>query len=86
MLLDNDSYVSSTSSLNERLKLAAAYIRDFYQTDIGISLLHDGENVHLGVLTDKGFNSEEFVMTQKRNLIKHRTPNYVYIRLINLFS
>lgn len=86
MLLDNDKYISSTSSLNERLKLAAAYVRDFYQTDIGISLLHDGENVHLGVLTDKGFNSEEFVMTQKRNLIKHRTPNYVYIRLINLFS
>ena len=86
MLLDNDKYVSSTLTLEERLKLSAAYVRDFYQTEIGISLLYDGEKVHLGVLTEKGFESESFVMTQKRNLVKHRTPNYVYIRLINLFS
>lgn len=86
MLIDDPVFVDEDKPMNERLKFGAEKVRSLYQTDIGIALLHDEDQVYLGILTDNGFVEKDFVMTQKRNLIKHRTPNYVYIRLINLFS
>lgn len=86
MLVDDVIFVEQDLDIKTRLKSGAEQVRKLYQTDIGVALLHEEDEVYLGVRTEDDFKIEEFTMTQKRNLIKHRTPNYVYIRLINMFS
>lgn len=86
MLIDDVIFVEHDLDIKARLKSGAEQVRKLYQTDIGVALLHEEDQVYLGVLTEDDFKIESFIMTQKRNLIKHRTPNYVYIRLINMFS
>lgn len=86
MLVDDVIFVEEDLDIKTRLKSGAEQVRKLYQTDIGVALLHEEDEVYLGVLTEDDFKIEAFTMTQKRNLIKHRTPNYVYIRLINMFS
>lgn len=86
MLVDDVIFVEQDLDIKTRLKSGAEQVRKLYQTDIGVALLHEEDEVYLGVCTEDDFKIEAFTMTQKRNLIKHRTPNYVYIRLINMFS
>ncbi|ERS93171.1 CinA family nicotinamide mononucleotide deamidase-related protein [Staphylococcus simulans] len=86
MLVDDVIFVEQDLDIKTRLKSGAEQVRKLYQTDIGVALLHEEDEVYLGVRTEDDFKIEVFTMTQKRNLIKHRTPNYVYIRLINMFS
>lgn len=86
MLIDDPVFVDADQAFETRLKSGAQQVKELYQTDIGIALLHHEDEVYLGVLTQDDFKVKEFTMTQKRKLIKHRTPNYVYIRLINMFS
>lgn len=86
MLVDDVIFVEQDLDIKTRLKSGAEQVRKLYQTDIGVALLHEEDEVYLGVRTEDDFKIEAFTMTQKRNLIKHRTPNYVYIRLINMFS
>lgn len=86
MLVDDVIFVEEDLDIKTRLKSGAEQVRKLYQTDIGVALLHEEDEVYLGVLTEDDIKIEAFTMTQKRNLIKHRTPNYVYIRLINMFS
>ncbi|MHD0397856.1 CinA family nicotinamide mononucleotide deamidase-related protein [Staphylococcus simulans] len=86
MLIDDVIFVEQDLDIKSRLKSGAEQVRQLYHTDIGMALLHVEDDVYLGVLTKEDFKIESFTMTQKRNLIKHRTPNYVYIRLINMFS
>ncbi|PNZ45475.1 CinA family nicotinamide mononucleotide deamidase-related protein [Staphylococcus simulans] len=86
MLVDDVIFVEQDLDIKTRLKSGAEQVRKLYQNDIGVALLHEEDEVYLGVRTEDDFKIEAFTMTQKRNLIKHRTPNYVYIRLINMFS
>lgn len=86
MLVDDVIFVEQDLDIKTRLKSGAEQVRKLYQTDIGVALLHEEDEVYLGVRTEDDFKIEAFTMTQKRNLIKHRTPNDVYIRLINMFS
>ncbi|UXV43378.1 CinA family nicotinamide mononucleotide deamidase-related protein [Staphylococcus simulans] len=86
MLVDDVIFVEQDLDIKTRLKSGAEQVRKLYQTDIGVALLHEEDEVYLGVRTEDDFKIEAFTMTQKRNLIKYRTPNYVYIRLINMFS
>ena len=45
----NDLFVDSRDSIHDQLFNAAQYVKDLYQTDLGIVLLHENEEVYLAM-------------------------------------
>ncbi|UDI78403.1 CinA family nicotinamide mononucleotide deamidase-related protein [Staphylococcus taiwanensis] len=82
-LPDSDIFISNTNTDDDKLKQAAEYVQRLYKTDIGIALLHDNEQVYLGMLKDDEFKVDSFKMPLKRNMLKTRSQNYAMIRLLN---
>lgn len=65
MLIDDVIFVEHDLDIKARLKSGAEQVRKLYQTDIGVALLHEEDQVYLGVLTEDDFKIESFIMTQK---------------------
>lgn len=79
----SDLFVDTNDNINNQLYNAANYIRDFYQTDLSIVILHENQNVHLAIYDGGELEVDTFKMTQTRNLLRNRSQNYVLIRLFN---
>ncbi|CAM3057228.1 CinA family nicotinamide mononucleotide deamidase-related protein [Staphylococcus argensis] len=83
MLPHSESWVQSTDAIDQQLAVSARIVRELFESEIGISVLYREGTVYLGILANDDLNVYDFKMTQKRNLLKTRTPNYVMIRLLN---
>lgn len=86
MLPHSSIFIAENDSIQSRLSVAAAIVKDLYETDIGVALLYDNNKVYLGILSEGKLNIQSFNMTQKRNLSKNRTPNYALIKLLNFIN
>ena len=42
-------FIDTTDSIHDQLFNAAQYVKDLYQTDLGIVLLHENEDVYLAM-------------------------------------
>ena len=49
---------------------AAQYVRDLYQTELGIVLLNKDGEVYLAIYDGENLNIDTFKMAQSRNLLK----------------
>lgn len=83
MLPHNEQFISNDLDIERRLSISAAIVKDLYQTEAAISLLYENETVYLGILKEGALTVQHFKMVPQRNLLKHRTQNYVLIRLLN---
>ena len=86
MLPHSNQFIDVTSEFNAVLFNAAQYVRDLYQTDLGIVLLNKDKIVYLGIYDVNNFDIETFKMSQSRNLLRSRSQNYAMIRLLNWFN
>ncbi len=86
MLPHSNQFIDVTSEFNAVLFNAAQYVRDLYQTDLGIVLLNKDNIVYLGIYDGNNFDIETFKMSQSRNLLRSRSQNYAMIRLLNWFN
>ena len=83
MLPHSASWIKSTDAINQQLSVSARIVRELFESEMGISVLYREGTVYLGILANNDLKVYDFKMTQKRNLLKTRTPNYVMIRLLN---
>lgn len=83
MLPHSESWIKSTDAIDQQLSVSARIVRELFESEMGISVLYREGTVYLGILANNDLKVYDFKMTQKRNLLKTRTPNYVMIRLLN---
>ena len=83
MLPHSESWIKSTDTIDQQLSVSARIVRELFESEMGISVLYREGTVYLGILANNDLKVYDFKMTQKRNLLKTRTPNYVMIRLLN---
>ncbi|MCY1568255.1 CinA family nicotinamide mononucleotide deamidase-related protein [Staphylococcus pettenkoferi] len=86
MLPHSESWIKSTDTIDQQLSVSARIVRELFESELGISVLYREGTVYLGILANNDLKVYDFKMTQKRNLLKTRTPNYVMIRLLNELS
>ncbi|MCU5746764.1 CinA family nicotinamide mononucleotide deamidase-related protein [Staphylococcus sp. SQ8-PEA] len=82
MLTNSSVFVDNNMEIKAKLKISAELVSRLYNTQVGISVLEERENVYLGILENHELACYTFKMTKKRNLIKTRTPNYTLIRIL----
>ncbi|PTE66598.1 competence/damage-inducible protein A [Staphylococcus devriesei] len=82
-LPDSDIFISDMPNNEEKVKKAANYVKDLYKTDMGIALIHDEEQVYLGMINHNEFKVDSFKMPLNRNMLQNRSQNYALIRLLN---
>ena len=82
----NGLFIDTTDSIHDQLFNAAQYVKDLYQTDLGIVLLHENEDVYLAMYDGEVLNVDTFKMTQSRNLLRSRSQNYAMIKLLKWFE
>ena len=85
MLPHNGLFIDTTDSIHDQL-FNAAHVKDLYQTDLGIVLLHENEDVYLAMYDGEVLNVDTFKMTQSRNLLRSRSQNYAMIKLLKWFE
>ncbi|MCG7339597.1 CinA family nicotinamide mononucleotide deamidase-related protein [Staphylococcus sp. ACRSN] len=83
MLPHHQQFVDKTLPIERQLTITANIVKDLYQTDVAITLLYENESVYLGILNGEKLEIQSFKMIQQSNMLKHRTQNYVLIRLLN---
>ncbi|UQA64551.1 CinA family nicotinamide mononucleotide deamidase-related protein [Staphylococcus hominis] len=83
ILPDNDIFLNHHSSIEMQLRDASSYVKDLYKTEMGITILHEKEEVYLAINTKDDFKMTTFKITQSRNILPNRSQNYVLIRLLN---
>ena len=86
LLPHNGLFIDTTDSIHDQLFNAAQYVKDLYQTDLGIVLLHENEDVYLAMYDGEVLNVDTFKMTQSRNLLRSRSQNYAMIKLLKWFE
>ncbi|CUT98131.1 Putative competence-damage inducible protein (fragment) [Staphylococcus capitis] len=86
LLPHNDLFIDITDRIHDQLFNAAQYVKDLYQTDLGIVLLHENEDVYLAMYDGEVLNVDTFKMTQSRNLLRSRSQNYAMIKLLKWFE
>jgi nicotinamide-nucleotide amidase len=83
MLPHNNQFISNDLDIERQLSISTNIVKDLYKSEVAISLLYNKDTVYLGVLKEDKLSVQHFKMIQQRNLLKHRTQNYVLIRLLN---
>lgn len=83
MLPHNNQFISNDLDIERQLSISTNIVKDLYKSEVAISLLYNKDTVYLGVLKEGKLSVQHFKMIQQRNLLKHRTQNYVLIRLLN---
>lgn len=78
----SSQFVDSELNINEQLDESAKYVRDLFNVEMGMALLHDENEVYLGKLVGEELEIESFKMSQNRNLLRSRSQNYALIRLL----
>ncbi|MGD3154543.1 CinA family nicotinamide mononucleotide deamidase-related protein [Staphylococcus warneri] len=78
----SSQFVDSELNINEQLYENAKYVRDLFNVEMGMALLHDENEVYLGKLVGEELEIESFKMSQNRNLLRSRSQNYALIRLL----
>ena len=78
----SSQFVDSELNINEQLYESAKYVRDLFNVEMGMALLHDENEVYLGKLVGEELEIESFKMSQNRNLLRNRSQNYALIRLL----
>ncbi|QSF50802.1 CinA family nicotinamide mononucleotide deamidase-related protein [Staphylococcus sp. SB1-57] len=78
----SSQFVDSELNINEQLYESAKYVRDLFNVEMGMALLHDENEVYLGKLVGEELEIESFKMSQNRNLLRSRSQNYALIRLL----
>ncbi|HLR19584.1 MAG TPA: CinA family nicotinamide mononucleotide deamidase-related protein [Staphylococcus sp.] len=86
MLPHHTQFIDERDTIETQLSVTANIVKDLYETEIGISIMYFEGSVYLGILENEQLIIQSFKMTQKRNLIKNRTQNFVLIRLLNCFK
>lgn len=86
MLPHSSKFIAESKTIQDQLSLGATIVKNLYEVDIGIALLYNDNKVYLGILSDGELNIQSFNISQTRNLIKNRTPNYALIRLLNFVN
>ena len=86
MLSHHTQFIDERDIITSQLSVSAQIVKDMFNTEIGISVIHQHDTVYLGILENDELAVQSFKMTQRRHLIKSRTQNYVLIRLLNWFK
>ena len=86
MLSHHTQFIDERDIITSQLSVSAQIVKDMFNTEIGISVIHQHDTVYLGILENDELAVQSFKMTQRRHLIKSRTQNYVLIRLLNCFK
>ncbi|MDG0842272.1 CinA family nicotinamide mononucleotide deamidase-related protein [Staphylococcus equorum] len=86
MLPHHTQFIDEHDTIETQLSVSANIVKDLYQTEVGISIMYQNDTIYLGILENERLEIQSFKMTQRRNLIKSRTQNYVLIRLLNWFK
>ncbi|MCC8990690.1 MAG: competence/damage-inducible protein A, partial [Staphylococcus sp.] len=68
--------------INEQIYESAKYVKDLFKVEMGMTLLHDDNEVYLGKLVGDELEIESFKMSQNRNLLRSRSQNYALIKLL----
>lgn len=79
-------FVENDENIHAQLLSAAQYVRDLYQTELGIVLLNKDGEVYLAIYDGENLNIDTFKMAQSRNLLRNRSQNYAMIRLLKWFE
>src|SRR5699024_2601691 len=86
MLPHHQRFINLKEGIELQLSISCSIVKDLYNAEIGISLLHENGTVYLGILENEYLTIKSFKMTKNRNLIKKRAQNYTLIRLLNYFK
>ncbi|MDK9865243.1 CinA family nicotinamide mononucleotide deamidase-related protein [Staphylococcus sp. IPLA37010] len=86
MLPHHTQFIDEHDTIETQLSVSANIVKDLYQTEVGISIMYYKDAIYLGILENERLEIQSFKMTQRRNLIKSRTQNYVLIQLLNWFK
>lgn len=86
MLPHHQQFINLKEGIERQLSISCRIVKDLYNAEIGISLLHENGTVYLGILENEYLTIKSFKMTKNRNLIKKRAQNYTLIRLLNYFK
>ncbi|PHK48987.1 CinA family nicotinamide mononucleotide deamidase-related protein [Staphylococcus edaphicus] len=86
MLSHHTQFINERDIINSQLSVSAQIVKDIFKAEIGISVIHQNDTVYLGILENNKLTMQSFNMTQRRQLMKNRTQNYVLIRLLNWFE
>ena len=86
MLPHHTQFIDEHDTIETQLSVSANIVKGLYQTEVGISIMYQNDTIYLGILENERLEIQSFKMTQRRNLIKSRTQNYVLIRLLNWFK
>lgn len=78
----SSQFVDEKLNINEQLYESAKYVKDLFKVDMGMTLLHDDNEVYLGKLVGDELEIESFKMSQNRNLLRSRSQNYALIKLL----
>src|SRR5699024_8290479 len=85
MLPHHQQFINSKEDIKHQLLISCRIVKDLYNAENGISLLHENGTVYLGILEIEYVTIKSFKMTKNRNLIKKRSQNYSLNRLLNYF-
>ncbi|PTE40859.1 competence/damage-inducible protein A [Staphylococcus equorum] len=86
MLPHHTQFIDEHDTIETQLSVSANIVKDLYKTEVGISIMYQNDTIYLGILENERLEIQSFKMTQRRNLIKSRTQNYVLVRLLNWFK
>lgn len=86
VLPHSSRFIKYNNSTHNQLIEAAQYVRDLYDTNLGIVLLYMEAEVYLGIYDGQEIKVETFKMALSRNLLQSRSQNYAMIRLLNWFK
>ncbi|BCU52177.1 CinA family nicotinamide mononucleotide deamidase-related protein [Staphylococcus auricularis] len=82
VLLHTPQFVKGAKDTEDALAISTRLAKSFYDTELIVSILNEGNTVYLGILDDNDLTVETFHLTNQRNILKNRSQNYVLIRLL----
>lgn len=78
----SSQFIDVKQNINEQIYESAKYVKDLFKVEMGMTLLHDDNEVYLGKLVGDELEIESFKMSQNRNLLRSRSQNYALIKLL----
>ncbi|MCS4782940.1 CinA family nicotinamide mononucleotide deamidase-related protein [Staphylococcus aureus] len=83
MINHNENFVDINKPIEQQLKDAVQFVNKLFNVSSAIILLEYDGVVHIGYDNNLEFKTEQFKMSESRNLLKNRSQNYALIRLLN---
>ncbi|MBH9579913.1 CinA family nicotinamide mononucleotide deamidase-related protein [Staphylococcus felis] len=82
-LIDHDIYLNHQRPIQQQLQYSVALVQQLFNTSQAITILSNGNNIHVGFLSHDQYFECQFKMSDERQLKRDRSQNYVLIEWLN---